>query len=320
MTERSKKGFVVVLIFGLLLGYFVWKTFWGYTPHLYPVSFKLAQWITPVEESPQGYYRKEVFIPEEVAVAWIKLAATDSFKVYVNGKRFGDKLFNSLNVSGIYDLNEILHTGKNIIGVVVRRKSYPGSSRLAVEGGYMDQYGVIHPFASDESWKVTLYEQRQGDGEILWYEESFDPTEWSYARSAGNPKSQEIYPLDVNPDIFSASPSGEWIWHPDPLVSIATFEHEIILPKRTSEAWIGVATDGVYELAINGLKIDSNDSQEKSLRIYNIAPILRSGKNKITIGVKKGPWGGGLLVNGFVMQGDVSHTLKTDSKWRVIAA
>ena len=73
--------------------------------------------------------------------AWITVAATDSFVLYLNGKAVNAKEYASMNVSGIYDIGHYLHPGKNVLGVVARRSSYPGPAMVVIEGAYLDQRG-----------------------------------------------------------------------------------------------------------------------------------------------------------------------------------
>src|SRR5215510_4200037 len=101
----TKRGpLMVVLATGVVIGFFVWKTYVAYTPHLYPLDFKEAQWLVASDDGPQGYFRKELYIVGTVKHAWMTVAATDSFVLYINGKGVYAGGYESLNVSGIYDI------------------------------------------------------------------------------------------------------------------------------------------------------------------------------------------------------------------------
>lgn len=321
MTQilSSKKGFIVVLIFGILFGYFVWKTYFTFLSHLYPLSFNEANWIVSSEANPHGYFRKELFIPEDVYSVWVKIAATDSFQLYINGRIVDKKLFNSLNVSGIYDLTKMLHSGKNVLGVAVRRRTYPGNPKLVVEGEYGDNYGHIHKFYSDRSWKVVSYEQNQFNGMINWYDVSFNDALWPFVKTAGVPQTNEIYPLDIYPDSIFRNVDGEWIRHPDPAVNLSTFERIIFLQDKADDAWIRLTSDGAYDLRINNIRVDYNENPKGILWLYNITPLLHAGNNTISIGVEKGFSGGVVLSDGFIIHGMDKLIFKTDSTWKVNA-
>jgi hypothetical protein len=111
---------LVVLATGIAIGFFVWRTYVDSVPHLYPLEFTQGQWLVAADGGPQGYLRKELYIPAPIRQAWVSVAATDSFILYVNGKAVDAKAYASLNVSGMYDIGPYLQVGKNVVGVLVR--------------------------------------------------------------------------------------------------------------------------------------------------------------------------------------------------------
>src|SRR5262245_55214155 len=108
---------LIVLMTGVALAVFVWRTYLDKVPHLYPVPFEHGHWLVAGDDPPQGYFRCELYIAETVQQAWVIVAATDSFILYLNGKAVDGKGYASLNVSGIYDIGHYLAPGKNVIGL-----------------------------------------------------------------------------------------------------------------------------------------------------------------------------------------------------------
>ncbi|HXH13114.1 MAG TPA: glycosyltransferase family 39 protein [Alphaproteobacteria bacterium] len=295
---------IIVLVTGLMVGFFLWRTYLGDAPRLYPVEFTQGQWLIAADEAPQGYFRHELYIPSAILQAWVVVAATDSFILYVNGKAVDGKGYASLNVSGIYDIGQYLLPGKNVVGVVARRLSYPGPAMAAIEGVYRDQTGREHVFATDATWKVSPVEQTQGWGEIPWYAEAFDATAWKSAKAAHRPASSEIYPLGVPAQAFAMPPHGQWIGQADYPMGQATFTYTITLPAKVEDAWMRLAASTPYALAINGIAIEGGDTPRDvevmrllrfqgtplwrnhdgpSTELYRIAPLLRAGANRITV-------------------------------------
>ncbi len=316
---------IVVLMTGMIMGFYIWKTYVDYVPASYPLDFKHAQWLVASDEGPQGYFRKELYIVGPIQQAWIMVAATDSFFLYINGKVVDAASYGSVNVSGIYDISHALHPGKNVLGIIARRMSYPGPAMTAAEGAYLDQIGREFPVSTDASWKFFPIEQRQAEGEISWLSELFDATSWTSARTAGRPRAAEIYPLSVHPLALTMPPQGSWIAHAGSLQDQATFSYTLKLPTRADDAWIRVVSARPYSLVVNGMTVEGEappaqflpvaardllslklanslttkwmrlygvaigqHSEEASTDLYQIAPLLRAGANHIIISSRPG--------------------------------
>jgi hypothetical protein len=330
---------VIVVATGAIVGFFLWRTYFADISHLYAVEFARGQWLVATDKAPQGYFRKELYLSGSVRQAWVQVAATDSFILYVNGKAVDGKGYASLNVSGIYDIGDILAPGKNVLGVVARRLSYPGPAMAVLEGAFVDDTGREHVFATDLTWKVSPVEQWQGDGEILWYAEPFDATSWATANTAGRPEPSEVYPLGVHPLAFTMPPQGKWIRHVESSPGWATFSYTLMFPSRIEDGWIRIASEKPYSLAINGITVAGGETPRDievmrllrfqgtpmwhgkdglSTDLYRIAPLLGVGINRISVSSEQRiPSLPGLFVDGFVVsRGDV-RTFGSNATWTV---
>lgn len=317
--KRIFSSLIVVSLFGILLGYFVWKSAFTYTPHSYPISFEYAQWITSPSGSPQAYFRKEIFVHGYPVRTWIKIAASDSYILYINGRKIDKKRYLSLNVSGIYDISSYLQSGKNIIAVEVDRKSYPGGVQLAVEGGFsMQMQSSVNRFISDGTWKVASNEERQGKKAITWYAKKFDDINWVNARLAGKVIPGEVSPVDIRHELITTPPKGKWIGHPDPTVRRILFVKRFEVPGRIDDAWLRVAASTQYDLIVNGIKIITKDKFENRLDIYRIAPLIKKGLNTIGIGINGNLSSPYIMADGDIFMPDgVKIGLKTDTAWKI---
>lgn len=268
---------LLVAGFGAFLGYLSWNTYANNTLiYSYPLIWGDAKWLATQTEAPQGYFRKTLYIPRKINHAWIKVAAPDSYLVMVNGIKVAKKTFHSINISGLHDITGYLKKGKNVVSVLVRRSTYPGTSEILVEGSYLDELNQETRFVSDDTWRVKIVEERQGNGKILWTTPLFDDSNWPFAKVLGPADMRKVYPLNVDysateesvtsieippthPELILKAPLGKWIWHPDPEVRTAYFEKLLDLSSRIREVWIRVAASQRYSLAINGMKVVSTD-------------------------------------------------------------
>src|SRR3990172_10631466 len=89
---------LIIVISIILHGHYGWHIWVSSPQNYYPLEFSNAKWIGIKGNLPQGYYRKEVYVDGPVRNAWLKIAASDSYWLYVNGKAIGQKVFSSTDV------------------------------------------------------------------------------------------------------------------------------------------------------------------------------------------------------------------------------
>lgn len=304
----------IVIIFGIILGYFICKTYFIYTQHLYPIRFKETSWITTVGESSQAYFRKEIYLVENTKKAWLKISAKDSYAIYINGKLISKMKYTLKNESAIYDINYLLKSGKNIIAISVHKMTLPKLTKLALEGAYTDKNGYEHSFFSDKSWRVAPYEERQGNGDIVWYAEEFNDKMWNTVKILGKPN--EFYFLDIHPDIISEHLHGNIVWHPDSQTQSTIFSKELTIPKNFSETWVRIVTDGNFNLYVNDITIAQKISFRKNIYCYNITPYIHKGLNHLIVEVEKQPHIPGFFLDGFIISDGKKINFQTDHSWK----
>jgi hypothetical protein len=308
-----------VVLFGLALGFFLWHTIFEYPPHHYDLDFKGATWIGTGENSPNGYFIKEIYIPEEVADAWIAVAATDSVGLYVNSKRYPPDTFYSTNVSNLHDVTGQLSKGKNLIAAQIARRSYPGGARLLVKGVYTDLSGRAHVFVSDDTWRVASVAERQGQGYLLWNQRDFDHSGWDTAKPEGDVSAFPVYHSETPPYLLGKALSGYWIGHPAPGVRSAYFTKSFPVSAPVRDAFIGIAGISSYALNINGIAMEKGAVYDNKLDIYNITSLLQPGENTVGIGVKTMDAAPLLFVQAYIHDADTEIEFASDGTWKVIA-
>ena len=305
-----------VVLFGLLSGYIAWFSVFEYPHHDYNPDFQGASWISTGQDTPGGYFAKVIFIPEQVADAWINIAATDNVDLYVNGKIIATDTFVSVNVSGVHDLSDQLRLGKNVIAAYVNRRSYPGKPRLLLKGGYTDQSGRRNGFASDATWVTSSIEEVQGMDNRAWYSLTFNYSGWAKAFVEGAATAFPVYRSPVAPHILGEPLSGYWIWHPAASAKSAYFTKSFMLQSPVKDGVLGIAASSSYDLTVNGIPAAGKQRYTGDLDIYNITPLLHSGENTLGIWVKSLETTPGLFVDGVISSGDDVIRVKGDATWR----
>ena len=84
-----------------MLGYDVQQTYFCQKQRQYQLDFGDAQWIEPQEVAPTAYFRKEVFLSVPPEQAWLEIAATDNYGLFVNGHVVGKASGLKTRVAGI---------------------------------------------------------------------------------------------------------------------------------------------------------------------------------------------------------------------------
>ena len=80
----------IVIVCGLLLGYYVSSTYFTPKTRQYQLDFGKAMWIEPAEAfAPIAYFRKEVYLSALPEQAWMEIAASDNFGLIINGHTVG---------------------------------------------------------------------------------------------------------------------------------------------------------------------------------------------------------------------------------------
>ena len=252
LPSRARRwSWALVLACGLMLGYYVQQTYFSPKQRQYQLDFGDAQWIEPPEVAPTAYFRKEVFLSVPPDQAWLEIAATDNYVLFVNGSAVGNESGLKTRVAGIYDIKRRLKAGTNVIAVSISRISYPGSAQLLVRGLIKEPAGRVIPLVSDEHWRVTSHKGIvQGSEE--WTSSLVEEELWPNARrSVINRKPVPIAWVDTNPLLLQLPTSGSWIMAGNAGTE-AVFSTSINADQARQDTWIQVAGSGDVDLLVNG--------------------------------------------------------------------
>jgi dolichyl-phosphate-mannose-protein mannosyltransferase len=346
-------SFALVLVSGLILGYFTFRTFLSPLPRQYQLDFQNAQWIEPPEFAPVAYFRKDVFLSVAPEQAWLEIAATDNFQLFVNGRDVGGESSLKTRVAEIYDIKGGLRPGTNVIAVQISRATYPGSAQLLVCGLFREPGGKTTSLLSDEHWRVA---PKTGivAGSEGWTSSLVEEEVWPNARRAIiRERPIHIDWVYTNPLLLQGAPSGSWIMA-DTVAREAVFSTSLNAAKTRQETWIQIASTGNLDLLVNGKLITTvttkstreklprlpsatddeaptkieddaattskpiSSSEAPDLKAYDISYWIRKGPNTIVAAVRSDYGPASLLANGFMVEPNGSlQRFQTDAQWQI---
>lgn len=111
---------------------------------------------------------------------------------------------------------------------------------------------------------------------------------------------------------------ADWIWVKDPEQKIpqTIFSKVVDLHEIPAQAFIQVTADNSYELSVNGENLGGN-ADWKTVNTYNIASLLKKGKNNFSLSVMNFGGPGGVIAQGQIWYKDgKTSIIKTDGTWK----
>ncbi len=251
--QALRWSWVLVIVCGLLLGYYFLRTYGQPLHRQYQLDFGAAKWIEPPEkEAPEGYFRKEIYLSSLPEEAWIEIAGSDNFGLFVNGRTLGDVTSEKSYITGIYDMKHALHIGTNVVAVSVSRTSYPAPAQMLLRAQITESGGAVKTILSDETWRAA---NRTGIvmGSEDWKSHYVEDELWPKARlSPLNTERVSLRWVDVNPRLLQLPPIGHWIMSENASPQ-SVFSTSIRAEDDKQETWIQVASSsGALDLAVNG--------------------------------------------------------------------
>jgi len=251
-TRQGITSLFIVAVFGLVLSFFVSRTYLYPAARTYSLDFGKAEWIEASKPSPSNYFRKDIYLSGEVIQGWLQVAATDHYILFVNGHRLDERRFFAINPSGLYDIKTELHRGKNVVAIAVSRKSFPGSAQVIVRGFYGLRASPVQEFYSDSTWRAS----NTPDGIVgsySWNAAKLEDTFWAFAKKASG---ENRFPLidwvSFDQRLLESEPDAKWIGSGHGAPFQASFTSNLKLPGDRKETWLQIAATGDYDVSING--------------------------------------------------------------------
>ena len=271
-TANGKAAAVIVAACGLSLGYFVCRTFVTGLAPTYSIDFGDANWIEARSVSPAAYFRKNLYVTRPVEHAWLSLASTGSYELYVNNLFVDTRVMPAAHPAGVYDLTGIFRPGKNTIAIYVSADWSIGPREMIARGAYVEAGGEPVTFHSDSSWKTSPTGESVA-GSVLWSASQYDDSGWQSVKRVEEKRKRALQRLPFDPRLFELEPVGKWVSSSTGDSNDATFSYEFELPDGVTAAWLQLAANGSYDAIVNDYPAILTSSTSQAVLLGPDAPV-----------------------------------------------
>jgi hypothetical protein len=288
---EARTASAVVAICGLLLGYFVGRTYVDRLPMQYEIPFAHAKWIQMPTPAKASYFRKDLYIPDSIERAWISIASTGSYRLIVNNIIIDDNQMAAARPSGLYDISGILYPGKNTVAVYVSADWSVGPRQIIVRGVCKTVGALPFEFNSDSSWRVWPV-GASIPGAVLWSSPRYDDSFWQNSEEVSNVgRFSAAERIEFDPKLFEYEPAGKWISGPEEQNEDVTFSYQLDLNSKTASGWLQLAANGSYDVVINGDPAILSPSVNQAQLFGPDAPVRLDGRTVMTYSRLRSPIG-----------------------------
>ena len=291
--------------------WFAYQYFLVAQPAQFVPPWQGAQWVQASDgTAPVAYFRYTTDITTIPDAAFITIAASQSFRLYVNGFLVSSNAADITRGNGlrayIFDIVSALHTGSNVMALrVVNLDQQAPMLRATI--------GLIHGSSiaysgTDTAWHATtqtsLVYYRHVTDSLAWTSNSYDDSTWRDAGIAASPAQTPL--LAVNPLLYKQPLAAQWM--SAGANHNAYFLRTLTLPSALTGVWLRVVATGPAQIFINGhlsmvwngqapvpqqqladyLSDEEITPQYQSglvVGIYDITPYLQAGNNTIAVHV-----------------------------------
>ncbi len=277
-TLRGLTASAIVAISGVILGYMFWRTYLNPLPPSHKLDFGAARWIQLPARTEGSYYRKDLYIATKIERAWVSLAATGSYELIINNVIVDTNKLPGARPSGLYDITRLLARGKNVIAVYVPGEWWTGYPQIRVRGMYRAFGGAMIEFVSDTSWKVSGVGGSVPKG-ASWTAPGFDDSGWLQAVEGDElDRWSSVQPISFEPGLIEGRALGSWISGQNASSNQVIFSYALTLSSRPLEAWLQVASNGTYDVLVNGQLAAVTPMVSQAVLFAASAPVVLSNR------------------------------------------
>ncbi len=280
-----------------------------------------AEWISNGgdDAGPVSYYRYSLVLQTTPDSSFLKVSATGSFTVYVNGKEVIKQNAPSTRPVVIGMPTDALKSGKNVIAIRVEKKTTTGRPELLFSMSVDDVYTGTTNYISNESWLVSSVPGNSTSLKFQWFEELFDDGLWHAAiKSSSNvvPAMPDNLPAELasGKALIDFTP----IWHAYPEITQAHLKTSLPFKRnKLLNAWLMLKCNGEYRVAVNGVGVGNYYSENSTIRLINIFQYLTSSHvNYIDVSAECG-FGEGINLKAFLELDDHQIVSIPSREWRL---
>ncbi len=312
MFTLQRTMWIFLLLACVGASWFAYQCFLVPHPARFNPDWQGAQWIQAADgNAPVAYFRHVTSVDIVPDAAFVTVAASQVFRLYVNGTFIASNALDFLHDSSprayIYDVNTFLQSGTNVIAVRVANvdKQIPCVRvSMGLVRGKFASYAI-----SSTGWLATglstLVYPRYSAKPNAWTTVNFTSAIWHLANIARNPAVSPL--VTVNPLLYEQPVALRWI--SAGATHDAYFVRQFSLSESITDTWLRlVATGGTASVFINGHLLIiwngeapvprqnlasylSNAGTTLSYRtglalgVYDISPYIHPGTNTLAVHV-----------------------------------
>jgi hypothetical protein len=309
---------LALLAFSLLMAWVLDKGQGFWQPRPPRADWAGAAWLGFPGGSEVLYLRRKIVLAHTPKRAWLAVASVDELVVHVNGKQLGHEQFIGARPSVAFDLTRILVAGPNLVAIQAK-SSTDAAPAQAIALLEWQGPGPRETLRSDSTFLAESKQRASALGELPWTDLEYPDADWkrAIAIEPGARYKRTLIRPSLPLDVLARGPKGSWIWQKDRLGPTAGFERELSIDDPfVHEAWLGIASDSLYFLTVNGVSMGPVAGSSRRMGMFNIAEYLERGSNRIAIQVASKSKPVGLLVSGYVDGPRTKLDFSSDTRWR----
>lgn len=280
-----------------------------------------AEWIgsQSTDSGPVSYYRYHFVLQNVPDSSFLKVSATDSYTVYINGKRILEEKAPSTRPVALGMPTDALRSGDNIISIRVEKKTFTGAPELLLSLSLNETYTGTSYHYSSEKWKVSSVPSNPFSNKYRWFEDLFNDTSWGYASIAAS----DILPAmpdNLPPEIASDKSLLDFtpIWHAFPEINQARLKTSLPYKRdQMKNAWLMVKCNGEYRLAVNSVGVGNYYSENSTIRLINIFQYLTSSHINYIDMTSECGFGEGISLKVFIALNDGKVVSVPSEQWTI---
>ncbi len=314
-SPKSKRAMAVVPLIVVVAAAWLIASFWSSVetrsprqPFLAPTAGQA--WIRSPEPGPHAFFRLDIPIAVIPQSATFWFTADQAAEPYVNGAQLADtprvQTYNGTYVQRVvetFDIRPSLVVGANVIGLEVinydnRAPAFQAHIRIQ-SGGVVQTFGV-----TPSDWRSTTNVALTGQSlprSGAFATTALVPTDWVRANESGHRTGATTVP--IAPASYTTPATG------DAIVGGASGKQlnastTINLPPGCTSAWMRVAANGPYTVALDGRVIASGTGTWQGLgllratswaidplkntiplTVYDLCPVESAGTHRLSLSV-----------------------------------
>lgn len=284
---RTSTAVLLIAAFALLMSGVLLRALAFHQPATAAADWGPSRWIGLDDTREKLYLRRELTLGSAPRTAYLTVAGSDAFDLYVNGTLVGREEFLGERPGSRYDLTRLLQPGSNLIALEVTRSSVQRPAQARALLVWQEGAGAPKQLGSDASWRATSRRQLAAMGEIDWTDPAYAATDWPQARVVDDAEGGELLQPAALPQAMISPPVRiHRLWHGDRGAPVGAFARTLTLDADAVRgAWLGVSASGVHTLAVNGTVLGPTPGAAQRMDVYDIAPYLRRGDNRVEVQV-----------------------------------